>query len=42
MQTRMMKIKLGLTGFLGGLGYIFFGLPGMMAGFVGGLVKVFK
>ena len=41
-QTRLMKIKLGVTGIFAALGLKFLGIPGMIAGFFGGLVTVMK
>jgi hypothetical protein len=37
-----MKIKLGVTGIFAALGLKFLGIPGMIAGFFGGLVMGMK
>ena len=37
-QTRLLKIRLGLSGFLGIIGMKIIGLPGLLFGFFGGML----
>lgn len=36
MKNRLIKIRMGLTGFFGALGFAILGLPGAIAGLFGG------
>jgi hypothetical protein len=39
MRTRLLKIKLGITGIIATIGYGILGLPGLIAGSIFGLFK---
>jgi hypothetical protein len=42
LKTRLLKIKLGLTGIIAAIGYGILGIPGLIVGSVIGLFKTIK